>query len=516
MVMCGHDNQPLIARPPGILRELPLEQQKGRTKSASVQRPAEIAQRFRVASMAGIGGLVGGSALDDELKRSNVVRLRGLPFSASETDIADFFKGLDMGPDGVVICVNFQGRSTGQAYVQFANAELANKALERNRQHIGSRYIEVFKGHPADMQGALRMVGRGSGTVNGGGNLLTTGIPGMSGNPDMRYTGVVRMRGMPYSCTSADITAFFKGMQVVPDGIFLCTHADGRPTGEAFVEFLNEETAARAMQLHREPMGSRYVELFRSTKGEMMTAVQQRMYGMFSGAGGFSQFGAVSQVSQMPGMMGAFGMHSLTGMNVAAVQAAGLGGMTSVQTLGDTSEHVCIKMRGLPYNAGQRDIIEFFEGYNIVSNGVHIVMGATDRPTGEAFVEFVSTEETQRAMERHRQNIGSRYIELFRATKSEMLLAMGGLSTFGMAQALDPSVQLLLLQHQVQAAAAGAFGITGLMGTQGAGAWTDMQQAAAAAASFYQRQAGLTGSAGGMAFEPSSSKIRGLPYRTST
>lgn len=34
------------------------------------------------------------------------------------------------------------------------------------------------------------------------------------------------------SCTSADITAFFKGMQVVADGIFLCTHADGRPTGE--------------------------------------------------------------------------------------------------------------------------------------------------------------------------------------------------------------------------------------------------------------------------------------------
>lgn len=41
----------------------------------------------------------------------------------------------------------------------------------------------------------------------------------------------------------------------------------------------------------------RYVELFRSTKGEMMTAVQQRMYGMFSGAGGFSQFG-VGQVRE--------------------------------------------------------------------------------------------------------------------------------------------------------------------------------------------------------------------------
>jgi len=48
---------------------------------------------------------------------------------------------------------------------------------------------------------------------------------------------------VPYSRTAADITDFFKGMQVVADGIFLCTHADGRPTGEAFVEFVNEETA---------------------------------------------------------------------------------------------------------------------------------------------------------------------------------------------------------------------------------------------------------------------------------
>jgi len=62
--------------------------------------------------------------------------------------------------------------------------------------------------------------------------------------------------------------------------------------------------------------------------------------------------------------------------------------------------------------------------------------------------------------------------------------------------------------------------MTGLMGAQAAtGSWADMQNAAAAAASFYQRQAaGLTGSAGSpvSSFDPSSSsKIRGLPYRTS-
>eukprot|EP00850_Spirogloea_muscicola_P012074 SM000077S21548 [mRNA] locus=s77:144588:147856:+ [translate_table: standard] len=411
-------------------------------------------------------GLVGGSALDDELKRSDVVRLRGLPFSATEGDIADFFKGLELGPDGVVICVNFQGRSTGQAYVQFVSTEQANKALDRNRQHIGSRYIEVFKGHVADMQSALRMVGRGPGggslatpgivggpgaspSVNGGAlGLAGTGIPGMAGNPDMRYTGVIRMRGMPYSCTAADITAFFTGMQIAQDGCFLCTHGDGRPTGEvlnchphmaakaycrdrlegqAFVEFVNEETATRAMQLHREPMGSRYVELFRSTKGEMMNAVQQRMYGMYAGIGGGGSVGGIA------------GMGMGMGMGGAVPNAAGGG---------DSAENVCVKLRGMPYNAGAREIAEFMDGLSLAPNGIFVVMGPGDRPTGEAYVEFTSPEEAARAMERHRNNMGSRYIELFRATKSEMRSAMGpALASFSMAQ-LDPQMQLLLLQQQ--------------------------------------------------------------------
>lgn len=70
-------------------------------------------------------------------------------------------------------------------------------------------------------------------------------------------------------------------------------------------------------------------------------------------------------------------------------------------------------------------------------------------------------------------------------------------------------------------AAAGAFGMTGLMGAQATGSWADMQNAAAAAASFYQRQAaGLGGSPASVAsvssFDPSSSsKIRGMSYRNS-
>jgi len=42
-------------------------------------------------------------------------------------------------------------------------------------------------------------------------------------------------------------------------------------------------------------------------------------------------------------------------VNLKTMQAAGLGGITRIPCLIDTSEHVCIKMQGLPYNATQRD-----------------------------------------------------------------------------------------------------------------------------------------------------------------
>ncbi len=58
---------------------------------------------------------------------------------------------------------------------------------------------------------------------------------------------------------------------------------------------------------------------------------------------------------QIRGMMEAFGVQGLTGMNLATMQAAGLGGITGIPGLIDTLEHVCIKMQGLPYNATQRD-----------------------------------------------------------------------------------------------------------------------------------------------------------------
>ena len=62
------------------------------------------------------------------------------------------------------------------------------------------------------------------------------------------------------------------------DGVLFVKKCDGRPTGDAFVLFESEEIASRALLKHRECIGTRYIELFRSSTAE----VQQVSLDFFS------------------------------------------------------------------------------------------------------------------------------------------------------------------------------------------------------------------------------------------
>ena len=68
-----------------------------------------------------------------------MVRLRGLPYSAQEKDIRDFFQPL------VPLRVNMDfdqfGRPSGEAEVFFQSHEDAQTAMKKNNQHIGKCVI---------------------------------------------------------------------------------------------------------------------------------------------------------------------------------------------------------------------------------------------------------------------------------------------------------------------------------------------------------------------------------------
>lgn len=62
------------------------------------------------------------------------------------------------------------------------------------------------------------------------------------------------------------------------DGVLFVRKPDGRPTGDAFVLFENEEITTKALLKHRECIGSRYIELFRSTNAEVQQVSAKRKH----------------------------------------------------------------------------------------------------------------------------------------------------------------------------------------------------------------------------------------------
>merc|ERR1711957_773114 len=78
-----------------------------------------------------------------------------------------------------------------------------------------------------------------------------------------------------------------------------------------------------------------------------------------------------------------------------------------------------IRMRGLPFQATQQDILDFFQDYKPLQSSVLLTYRADGRSTGEGFVAFNDAETAEAAMALHRSTIGSRYIELFVSSQED-------------------------------------------------------------------------------------------------
>ncbi|ORC87223.1 heterogeneous nuclear ribonucleoprotein H/F [Trypanosoma theileri] len=83
---------------------------------------------------------------------THVVRIRGVPYTATEESIAEFFTGVKIPPQGVHMVYNEQNRPTGEAFVELEDEGDVAAALDKNGGAMGNRYIEVFQSSAAAMQ----------------------------------------------------------------------------------------------------------------------------------------------------------------------------------------------------------------------------------------------------------------------------------------------------------------------------------------------------------------------------
>nr|XP_023014348.1 RNA-binding protein fusilli-like isoform X1 [Leptinotarsa decemlineata] len=329
---------------------------------------------------------------DDEIDSNCVVRARGLPWQSSDQDIAKFFRGLNVAKGGVALCLSAQGRRNGEALVRFVSQEHRDMALKRHKHHISNRYIEVYRASGDDF---LSVAGGSSCEAQA---FLSRGA-----------AVIVRMRGLPYDCTAKQVLDFFatgENSCTVLDGtegVLFVRKPDGRATGDAFVLFANESDSPKALSKHRECIGSRYIELFRSTTAE----VQQVLNRCLDPKTYEQQAPLIAQLPQVPLLP----QHIIT----------------------SGTRKDCIRLRGLPYEAQVEHILDFLGDFakNIVFQGVHMVYNAQGQPSGEAFIQMDSEQSAfiTAQQKHHRYMIfgkKQRYIEVFQCSGEDMNLVLTG------------------------------------------------------------------------------------------
>ncbi|EPB73243.1 hypothetical protein ANCCEY_07668 [Ancylostoma ceylanicum] len=102
---------------------------------------------------------------------------------------------------------------------------------------------------------------------------------------------------------------------------------------------------------------------------------------------------------------------------------SGLHGERDAQIEGD----VVVRARGLPWQASDCHVAQFFAGLEIAPGGIALCLSAEGRRNGEALVRFKTPEMRELALKRHRHFLLSRYIEVYKATPEEFLHVAAGI-----------------------------------------------------------------------------------------
>lgn len=253
-----------------------------------------------------------------------IVRLRGLPWQTTEEDILAFLQGVEALPGGIHITLGYNGRPTGEAYVELVSERDVRIALGYHKHNIGRRYIEVFRSSLPEMEKFGMRRGGGFAASAGGGPSASPEGPYRSSrysprryegrddrdsrygsssrgweNRDKFYPGeyLVKIQGLSGTVSEQDILDFFgeEAMgAIVANSIFIARGSDGRALGEAFVEFSYEAPAVQA--IHRKDgqrLAGRHVELMASNRTDMLQAIAQERV-VRSGGGGYGSGGSAS------------------------------------------------------------------------------------------------------------------------------------------------------------------------------------------------------------------------------
>ncbi|XP_061585092.1 probable RNA-binding protein 19 [Cololabis saira] len=186
------------------------------------------------------------------------VKLRGVPFSVKEQQIREFMTPLK--PVAVRIGKNESGNRTGYVYVDLRSEEEVGKALKKNKDYIGGRYIEVFRVDPSGGKGNWD---RKEKEID---RNFSRKLKDDEEEEEVSESGRLFIRNLPYTCTEEELKELFTKHGPLSEVLFPIDNLTKKPKGFAFVTYMIPEHAVTALaQLDGHIFQGRMLHLLPST-----------------------------------------------------------------------------------------------------------------------------------------------------------------------------------------------------------------------------------------------------------
>lgn len=217
---------------------------------------------------------------------------------------------------------------------------------------------------------------------------------------------VIRLQGLRITAGSEDIRKFFTGLKIPDGGV----HIIGGEHDEAFILFVSDEDARRAMNRSGGCIRGSPVKLFLSSQTEMQNILEQN-----------TEIVEQEQFEESP---------RCSRRSVEPDVAQRLGGRSGttpspeLQGFSQTDD-IYVYLRGMPFSVSEMDVSNFFDG--LLIDEIVLLKNGHGLKNGNGLVKFRNSDDVYEALKRHRQYIGSRYVEVSKATADYWYQTTGSL-----------------------------------------------------------------------------------------
>jgi len=390
------------------------------------------------------------------------IQLRGLVWSATEDDIKTFLH--DCNVKEVVLTTN-SGKPSGNAFVHLESENDVEKAKAHNKQYLRERFVlieEIYESkYLTEKQQAKseenkdeipkKEIKENKKAVESK-NVYVKDKKGIHAS-----NFCIKLSGLPWKATSENITEFLVDCEIVGDVIIINNEA-GKPSGDAVVKLLNEDDLEKALKCNRTYLQERFIIIeetnmdtynkhIRKTEkldGEENVYIQLRglvwsateedikaflhdcnvkevvlttKNGKPSG-NAFVHLDSEDDVEKAKAHNKQFLRERFVIVEeiyeaqylreIQEAKADENADEIQREEINDIKGNI-IRLKGLPSDATEVDIVEFLVDCEIVGKVIRIVNEA-GRVTGDAIVKMLNKEDVERALQYNRKYLGERYI----------------------------------------------------------------------------------------------------------